>query len=138
MPDPASCRQTILALPVVTPQKSAGAHVRAELKIQDGCDAHCSFCVIPSIRRTLRSKTIPDAVREARQLVDLGHREIVLTGIFIGAYGHETALRRRQSRAGCTPLADLLDATESARVAFTSTMADLKQTISGVGSSSCL
>jgi len=84
--------------------------VRAELKIQDGCDAHCSFCVIPSIRRTLRSKTIPDAVREARRLVDLGHREIVLTGIFIGAYGHETALRRKQSRPGCTPLADLLDA----------------------------
>lgn len=109
-PAPPSCRQTILPLPVVTPQKSAGAHVRAELKIQDGCDAHCTFCVIPGIRRTLRSKTIPDAVREARQLVDLGHREIVLTGIFIGAYGHETALRRKQSRAGRTPLADLIDA----------------------------
>ena len=109
-PEPASCRQTILPLPVVTPQKSAGAHVRAELKIQEGCDAHCSFCVIPTIRRTLRSKSIPDTVREARRLVDLGHREIVLTGIFIGAYGHETALRRKQSRAGSTPLADLLDA----------------------------
>ncbi len=109
-PGPDSCRQTIRALPVVTPQPTAGSHVRAELKIQDGCDAHCSFCIIPRIRRTLRSKTIPVAVEEATRLVDLGHREIVLTGIFIGAYGHETALRRKQSRAGTTPLADLLDA----------------------------
>ncbi len=109
-PAPDSCRQTIRPLPVVTPRPAAGSHVRAELKIQDGCDAHCTFCIIPRIRRTLRSKTIPDAVAEATRLVDLGHREIVLTGIFIGAYGHETALRRKQSRAGTTPLADLLDA----------------------------
>lgn len=109
-PAPDSCRQTIRPLPVVTPRPAAGSHVRAELKIQDGCDAHCTFCIIPRIRRTLRSKTIPDAVAEATQLVELGHREIVLTGIFIGAFGHETALRRKQSRAGTTPLADLLDA----------------------------
>ena len=109
-PATGSCRETIRSLPVVTPLPAAGSHVRAELKIQDGCDAHCTFCIIPRIRRTLRSKTIPDAVAEATRLVDLGHREIVLTGIFIGAYGHETALRRKQSRAGTTPLADLLDA----------------------------
>jgi threonylcarbamoyladenosine tRNA methylthiotransferase MtaB len=109
-PGPASCRQTIRPLPVVTPRPAAGSHVRAELKIQDGCDAHCTFCIIPRIRRTLRSKAIRDAVSEATTLVDLGHREIVLTGIFIGGYGHETALRRKQSRAGTTPLADLLDA----------------------------
>ena len=99
-PEPASCRQSARRLPVVTPHRWAGSHVRAELKIQDGCDAYCTFCIIPRIRRTLRSKTIPDAVREARQLVELGHREIVLTGIFIGAYGHETALRRRQPTTG--------------------------------------
>ena len=109
-PAPDSCRQTIRPLPVVTPRPAAGSHVRAELKIQDGCDAHCTFCIIPKIRRTLRSKAIPDAVAEATRLVELGHREIVLTGIFIGAYGHETALRRKQSRAGTSPLADLLDA----------------------------
>ena len=105
-----SCRQTLLPLPVVEPRPRAGSHVRAELKIQDGCDAHCTFCVIPSIRRTLRSKTVGDAVAEACRLVALGHREIVLTGVFIGAYGHETALRRRQKRPGSHGLADLLDA----------------------------
>ncbi len=106
---PGSCREKIVPLPVVMP-RAASAHVRAELKIQDGCDAACTFCVIPKIRRTLRSKRIADAVDEARRLVELGHCEIVLTGIFIGAYGHETALRRRQARPGPQPLADLVDA----------------------------
>jgi threonylcarbamoyladenosine tRNA methylthiotransferase MtaB len=105
-----SCRQTARPLPIVTPRPSAGAHVRAELKIQDGCDAHCTFCIIPSVRRTLRSKTIRDTVLEARRLVNLGHREIVLTGIFIGAYGRPTALRRRQAPTAGEPLADLVDA----------------------------
>ncbi len=109
-PQPASPGPVVRPLPVVPPRAEAGSHVRAELKIQDGCDAHCSFCIIPRIRRTLRSKTVHDAVDEARQLVDLGHREIVLTGIFIGAYGHETALRRRQSRPEAAPLAELIDA----------------------------
>ena len=85
-------------------------HVRAELKIQDGCDAHCTFCIIPKLRPTLRSKPLQDVVAEARQLVDAGHVEIVLTGIFIGAYGHETALRRKQRHSTASPLADLLDA----------------------------
>ncbi|MHC5114698.1 MAG: MiaB/RimO family radical SAM methylthiotransferase [Planctomycetota bacterium] len=100
----------LVPLPVVMPERNAGAHVRAELRIQDGCDAHCTFCIIPKIRRTLRSKSVADAVAEARRLVDLGHREIVLSGIFIGAYGHETALRRHQADPGAEPLADLLDA----------------------------
>ncbi|MCZ6810469.1 MAG: MiaB/RimO family radical SAM methylthiotransferase [Planctomycetota bacterium] len=112
---PTSCHETILPLPLVEPHRNAGAHVRAELKIQDGCDAHCTFCIIPKVRRTLRSKTIRDAVDEARRLVDLGHREIVLTGIFIGAYGHETGLRRKQAEPGSGPLADLVDAVAGVR-----------------------
>ncbi|MHC4108299.1 MAG: MiaB/RimO family radical SAM methylthiotransferase [Planctomycetota bacterium] len=103
-------RPGVRPLPLVPPQPGATPHIRAELKIQDGCDAHCTFCIIPRIRRTLRSKTVRDAVAEAKRLVDLGHREIVLTGIFLGAFGHETALRRRQAERHAHPLADLLDA----------------------------
>jgi threonylcarbamoyladenosine tRNA methylthiotransferase MtaB len=69
---------------------------RAFLKIQDGCDAHCTYCVIPKLRPRLWSKPVDDLVTEAKQLVDAGHVELVLTGIFLGAYGHETALRRRR------------------------------------------
>jgi MiaB/RimO family radical SAM methylthiotransferase len=78
-------------------------HQRAFLKVQDGCDAHCTYCIIPQLRPALWSKPLNDAVREAQALVDAGHREIVLTGIFLGAYGQPTALRRRQSAAGVPP-----------------------------------
>ncbi|MDP7004918.1 MAG: MiaB/RimO family radical SAM methylthiotransferase [Phycisphaerales bacterium] len=97
-------------LPITSLPQIPGVHTRAELRIQDGCDAHCSFCIIPKIRTTLRSKTIQDTVREATRLVELGHKEIVLTGVFIGAYGHETALRRKQTSQDSEHLADLLDA----------------------------
>jgi threonylcarbamoyladenosine tRNA methylthiotransferase MtaB len=86
------------------------SHQRAFLKIQDGCDAHCTYCIIPSLRPVLWSKPLDDAVEEARRLVDAGHVEIVLTGIFLGAYGHATALRRRQRPIQSPPLARLIDA----------------------------
>jgi len=97
------------SLPISTLPTLQSGHTRAELRIQDGCDAHCTFCIIPKIRTTLRSKTIADAVVEATRLVELGHSEIVLTGIFIGAFGHETALRRKQDQPTAEHLADLLD-----------------------------
>ncbi|MCH2133452.1 MAG: MiaB/RimO family radical SAM methylthiotransferase [Phycisphaerales bacterium] len=99
-----------LTLPIIELPTRPAHHARAEIRIQDGCDAHCTFCIIPTLRPTLRSKTIPDVVTEARRLVELGHREIVLSGIFIGAYGHPTALRRRQVPATSPTLPDLLDA----------------------------
>jgi MiaB/RimO family radical SAM methylthiotransferase len=83
---------------------------RAFLKIQDGCDAHCTYCIIPSLRPGLWSKPVDVVVDEAKALVDAGHVEIVLTGIFLGAYGQPTALRRRQpvSGATCSPLGELI------------------------------
>jgi threonylcarbamoyladenosine tRNA methylthiotransferase MtaB len=102
----------VLPLPVLLPTTPA-RHVRAEVKIQDGCDAHCTFCIIPTTRPTLRSKRVADVVAEARRLVDLGHGEIVLAGVFIGAYGHETALRRKQVDPTREPLAELVDAVAS-------------------------
>jgi MiaB/RimO family radical SAM methylthiotransferase len=83
------------SLPLLSTHSSE--HARAFVKIQDGCDAHCTYCIIPRLRSALWSKPVGDVIAEAQALVDAGHREIVLTGIFLGAYGHETALRRRQS-----------------------------------------
>ena len=84
---------------------------RAFLKVQDGCDAHCTYCIIPRLRPRLWSKPIEDAVAEARRLVESGHVELVLTGIFLGAYGQPTALRRRQPGGqSAPPLARLVDA----------------------------
>ena len=59
---------------------------RANLKIQDGCNFMCSFCLIPFARGKERSRELEDAVREAEQLVERGHREIVLTGVNIGQF----------------------------------------------------
>ncbi len=59
---------------------------RANLKIQDGCQFMCAFCLIPFARGRERSRHIDDAIREARELVLRGHRELVLTGVNIGQY----------------------------------------------------
>jgi threonylcarbamoyladenosine tRNA methylthiotransferase MtaB len=95
------------SLPLLN-QRQAG-HQRAFLKIQDGCDAHCTYCIIPSLRPTLWSKPLDDVLAEARGLVEAGHVEIVLTGIFLSAYGQSTALRRRQSGLQRSPLAVLIE-----------------------------
>src|SRR4029079_3858052 len=63
----------------------------------DGCDAHCTYCIIPQLRPRLWSKPVEDVIEEARALVEAGHREVVLSGILLSAYGQETALRRRQT-----------------------------------------
>ncbi len=63
-------------------------HTRANLKIQDGCDFFCSFCVIPYARGRARSREFADIVREARQLVAAGHKELVITGINVGTYAY--------------------------------------------------
>jgi threonylcarbamoyladenosine tRNA methylthiotransferase MtaB len=59
---------------------------RANLKIQDGCQFMCSFCLIPFARGRERSRILENAVREAEELVERGHRELVLTGVNIGQY----------------------------------------------------
>jgi threonylcarbamoyladenosine tRNA methylthiotransferase MtaB len=61
-------------------------HTRANLKIQEGCDFVCSYCIVPRSRGPARSRAFEDILREARELAALGHREIVLTGVNIGTY----------------------------------------------------
>ena len=61
-------------------------HTRATIKIQDGCDNFCTFCIIPAVRGRARSRPAPDILDEARRLLDEGHRELVLTGVNIGRY----------------------------------------------------
>jgi threonylcarbamoyladenosine tRNA methylthiotransferase MtaB len=60
---------------------------RAFLKVQDGCDFNCSFCTIPLARGKSRSQSIDDCILQAVNLVDLGYREIVLTGVNVGDFG---------------------------------------------------
>ena len=65
---------------------------RAYVKIQDGCNNYCAYCIIPYVRGNIRSKKFDEAVEEIKTLVSKGHKEIVFTGINTGAYGRETGL----------------------------------------------
>ncbi|UCG17286.1 MAG: MiaB/RimO family radical SAM methylthiotransferase [Phycisphaerales bacterium] len=89
--------------------RAFAGHQRAFLKVQDGCDARCTYCIIPRLRPRPGWKPIATAVEEARALVGAGHREIVVTGIYLGAYGRSTAVRR-PFNDDASPLADLIDA----------------------------
>ncbi|MCK5564663.1 MAG: tRNA (N(6)-L-threonylcarbamoyladenosine(37)-C(2))-methylthiotransferase MtaB [Planctomycetes bacterium] len=83
-------------------------HTRAFLKIQDGCDGYCTYCIVPKIRNKITSKCAKDALDEAYKLVYAGHKEIVLTGIFLGAYSQATVRRKRQNPDKTDALADLI------------------------------
>lgn len=65
---------------------------RAFLKVQDGCDFNCSFCTIPLARGESRSQSIEACVLQARQLVSMGYKEIILTGVNVGDYGKKEGL----------------------------------------------
>ncbi|MCY0888463.1 MAG: tRNA (N(6)-L-threonylcarbamoyladenosine(37)-C(2))-methylthiotransferase MtaB [Alicyclobacillaceae bacterium] len=66
-----------------------GDRTRANLKIQDGCNHFCTFCIIPYARGLIRSRAPERVLSQARKLVDAGYREIVLTGIHTGGYGED-------------------------------------------------
>lgn len=70
-------------------------HTRAFLKVEDGCDLNCSFCIIPRVRGRARSRSVASAVEEARRLLDRGHRELVLSGVHLGAWGKDLPGRPR-------------------------------------------
>ena len=59
---------------------------RANLKVQEGCDFFCSYCIVPHVRGKPRSRDWNDVLREARELIGRGHRELVLTGVNLGTY----------------------------------------------------
>lgn len=65
-------------------------HTRAFLKVQDGCNQFCSYCIIPFARGRVRSRKAEDVLGEVRRLAEHGYREVVLTGIHLSSYGADT------------------------------------------------
>ena len=68
---------------------SSSERTRAVLKIEDGCESKCAYCIIPRLRGKIRSKAPEDVVAEAKTLSENGYREIVLTGIEVSAYAKD-------------------------------------------------
>lgn len=62
---------------------------RAYIKVEDGCESNCAYCIIPRARGAIRSKPIEDVIREATLLAAQGYKELVLTGIEVSAYGKD-------------------------------------------------
>ncbi len=62
-------------------------HTRAYIKVQDGCNQFCSYCIIPYARGRVRSRALDDILSEVRKLADNGYQEVVLTGIHLSSYG---------------------------------------------------
>lgn len=72
----------------------SGARTRAFLKVQDGCDNRCTFCVVTIARGSGRSRSSDEVVAEVRSLLNLGYREVVLSGVHLGSYGHDLGRTR--------------------------------------------
>ena len=64
-------------------------HTRAYIKVQDGCNQFCSYCIIPYARGRIRSRDLGDVLDEVRTLAENGYQEVVLTGIHLSSYGKE-------------------------------------------------
>ena len=62
-------------------------HVRAYIKVQDGCNQFCTYCIIPYARGRVRSRNIESVLKEVRSLAEKGYKEVVLTGIHLSSYG---------------------------------------------------
>ncbi|MBE5883589.1 MAG: tRNA (N(6)-L-threonylcarbamoyladenosine(37)-C(2))-methylthiotransferase MtaB [Lachnospiraceae bacterium] len=87
--------------------KQTAEHTRAYIKIQDGCNQFCSYCVIPYARGRVRSRRAEDIIAEIKGLVQAGYREVVLTGIHISSYGID--FDGRKDYSGNSKLIDLTE-----------------------------
>jgi threonylcarbamoyladenosine tRNA methylthiotransferase MtaB len=91
----------LLAAPVFD---ASNERTRPNLKVQDGCDNRCSFCVIPYVRGQSRSLKSDRVIREVNGLVDAGYREVVISGINLGRWGRDLAVSSRLSALSGTSL----------------------------------
>ncbi|MFY9559499.1 MAG: tRNA (N(6)-L-threonylcarbamoyladenosine(37)-C(2))-methylthiotransferase MtaB [Terriglobales bacterium] len=90
----------LLAAPVF---EAANERTRPNLKVQDGCDNRCSFCVIPYVRGQSRSLPLERVLIEVRSLVDAGYREVVVSGINLGRWGRDLQGSRQHSALSIQP-----------------------------------
>ena len=72
-------------------------HVRAYIKVQDGCNQFCTYCIIPFARGRVRSRKIADVLKEVETLASKGYKEVVLTGIHLSSYGVDFPKEERES-----------------------------------------
>lgn len=94
--------------------KRFDAHTRAFVKVQDGCNSYCTYCIIPYVRGRSRSRSLDEILKEVKELVASGYKEIVLTGINIGDFDGATTPPKRL--ADLVRAVDNVDGVERVRV----------------------
>lgn len=72
-------------------------HVRAYIKVQDGCNQFCTYCIIPYARGRVRSRNIESVLKEVRSLAEKGYKEVVLTGIHLSSYGVDFSEEKKET-----------------------------------------
>jgi threonylcarbamoyladenosine tRNA methylthiotransferase MtaB len=77
------------------PHIGSGGRTRAIVKVQDGCNANCSFCIIPSVRGRSRSMPLESILEEVRELIERGYKEVILSGIHLGTWGRDLDMNGR-------------------------------------------
>ena len=82
--------------------ENCNEHTRAFIKIQDGCDQYCSYCIIPYVRGHIRSRRIEDIMAEIAGLTKAGYKEFVITGIHLSSYGIEETSYNEFAKTGRT------------------------------------
>jgi threonylcarbamoyladenosine tRNA methylthiotransferase MtaB len=87
----------LLAAPVF---EAGNGRTRPNLKVQDGCDNRCSFCVIPSVRGQSRSLRLEEVLGQVNELVEAGYREVVISGINLGRWGRDLRPGGSEPRSG--------------------------------------
>ena len=107
----------LLAAPVFD---AANERTRPNLKVQDGCDNRCSFCVIPSVRGQSRSLPLAKAVEEVQTLVNAGYREVVISGINLGRWGRDLPLDQSASQSFETLVRTILEQTSLEKLRISS------------------
>lgn len=88
--------------------ESSGEQTRAYIKIQDGCNQFCSYCIIPYVRGRIRSRQAQEIIAEVQRLRDRGYKEVVLTGIHLSSYGVDFLEDNDFVKAAGKPLLDLI------------------------------
>ena len=115
------------------PLPGARHRTRAFLKIQDGCDSRCTFCLARVARGPSRSRPIPEVVGEAQAAQSAGVQEIVLTGVALASYGHERADRKGLGNSQVPPVGN---GPASYPALFAGALARVARTVRPLGESS--
>lgn len=88
---------------------STDAHTRTYVKVQDGCNQFCSYCIIPYVRGRLQSRREQEIIEEVKRIADRGNQEIVLTGIHLSSYGVDVAGEKDFTKQKGAPLLQLAE-----------------------------